>query len=170
MNNSFLKIMTIIGARPQFVKAASVSRALREYCVNAKEVIVNTGQHYDSNMSDIFFDELEIPRADYNLGIGGGSHGQNTGRMIESVEAALVTESPDWILVYEVTDSALAGPIAALKLHAPVAHIEVGLRSLNRLMSKEINGVLTDHASSLLFTPTAPQVATLQIKESMVTE
>ena len=154
MNNSFLKIMTIIGARPQFVKAASVSRALREYYVNAKEVIVNTGQHYDSNMSDIFFDELEIPRPDYNLGIGGGSHGQNTGRMIESVEAALVTESPDWVLVYGDTDSTLAGTLAAVKLHIPVAHIEAGLRSFNRRMPEEINRVLTDHASSLLFTPT----------------
>jgi UDP-GlcNAc3NAcA epimerase len=146
--------MTIIGARPQFVKAASVSRALRDYYVNAKEVIVNTGQHYDSNMSDIFFDELEIPRPDYNLGIGGGSHGQNTGRMIESVEAALVTESPDWVLVYGDTDSTLAGTLAAVKLHIPVAHIEAGLRSFNRRMPEEINRVLTDHASSLLFTPT----------------
>ena len=116
------------------------------------------------------FDELEIPLTYSNQGIGVGNYGQSTGRMSESAEAAFVTESPDWILVYGDTDSALAGPIAALKLHAPVAHIEVSLRSLNRLMSKEINGVLTDHASSLLFTPTAPQVATLQIKESMVTD
>lgn len=146
--------MTIIGARPQFVKAATVSRALREHHPHAREIIVHTGQHYDANMSEIFFAELEIPRADYNLGIGGGSHGRNTGRMIESVEAVLVKESPDWVVVYGDTDSTLAGTLAAVKLHIPVAHIEAGLRSFNRLMPEEINRVLTDHASSLLFTPT----------------
>ena len=149
-----LKIVTIIGARPQFIKAATVSRSLREHRSNICETIVHTGQHYDANMSEIFFEELEIPRASYNLGIGGGSHGQNTGRMIEAIETVLIKENPDWVLVYGDTDSTLAGTIAAVKLHIPVAHVEAGLRSFNRRMPEEMNRVLTDHASSLLFTPT----------------
>lgn len=149
-----LKIVTIVGARPQFVKAASVSRALREEHPEIQEIIVHTGQHYDANMSEIFFEELEIPRADYNLAIGGGSHGQNTGRMIEAIETVLIKENPDWVLVYGDTDSTLAGTIAAVKLHISVAHVEAGLRSFNRRMPEEMNRVLTDHASSFLFTPT----------------
>lgn len=162
-----LHIVTIVGARPQFIKAAVVSRAIHDLnttgsdvsqvdasAPNIRETIVHTGQHYDANMSDVFFDELNIPRPDHNLGIGGGSHGQNTGRMLESIEGVLQAERPDWVLVYGDTDSTLAGTLAAVKLHIPVAHVEAGLRSFNRRMPEEINRVLTDHAASLLFTPT----------------
>lgn len=149
-----MKIVTIIGARPQFVKAAIVSRAFKLHRQDVKEIIVHTGQHYDSNMSDIFFDELEIPKPDYNLGIGGGTHGQNTGRMIEAIENLLLKIHPEWVLVYGDTDSTFAGALAAAKLHIPVAHVEAGLRSHNRRMPEEVNRVLTDHVSSVLFTPT----------------
>lgn len=149
-----LKIVTIIGARPQFIKAAVVSRALRDHHPAAREVLVHTGQYYDANMSDVFFDELDIPRPAYHLGIGGGTHGQNTGRMIEAIEGVLLQKQPDWVLVYGDTDSTLAGALAAVKLHIPVAHVEAGLRSFNRRMPEEINRVLTDHAADLLFTPT----------------
>ena len=114
-----MKIVTIIGARPQFIKAATVSRAFREHRSDVRELLVHTGQHYDANMSDVFFDELDIPRPNYNLGIGGGTHGQNTGRMIEQIEGVLVKERPDWVLVYGDTDSTLAGTLAAVKLHIP---------------------------------------------------
>jgi len=147
-------IATIVGARPQFIKAAVVSRAFREHRPAVREVLVHTGQHYDANMSDIFFAELDIPRPDYHLGIGGGTHGQNTGRMIEAIEGVLLRQRPDWVLVYGDTDSTLAGALAAVKLHIPVAHVEAGLRSFNRRMPEEINRVLTDHAADLLFTPT----------------
>jgi UDP-GlcNAc3NAcA epimerase len=149
-----MKITTIIGARPQFIKAAIVSRAFREYRLEMLEVIVHTGQHYDADMSDVFFDELDIPRPNYNLGIGGGTHGQNTGRMIEAVEGVLLKEKPDWVLVYGDTDSTLAGALAAAKLNIPVAHVEAGLRSFNRNMPEELNRILVDHLSTLLFTPT----------------
>lgn len=155
-----MKVCTIIGARPQFIKAAVVSRAFSK-CADVKEIIVHTGQHYDPNMSDIFFDELKIPTPDYHLGIGGGSHGQNTGRMIESIETVLVNEQPDFVLVYGDTDSTLAGSLAAVKLHIPVAHVEAGLRSFNRKMPEEINRILTDHASDLLFVPTDQAVENL---------
>jgi UDP-GlcNAc3NAcA epimerase len=148
-------IMTVVGARPQFIKAAVVSRALRELHPDKREVIIHTGQHYDANMSDVFFDELEIPKPAYHLGIGGGTHGQNTGRMLEGIEQILLAERPDWVLVYGDTDSTLAGALAAAKLHIPVAHVEAGLRSYNRRMPEEINRVLTDHVASLLLTPTA---------------
>lgn len=147
-----MKIITIIGARPQFIKASVVSRA---FAVNGDhETILHTGQHFDANMSDVFFDELEIPRPHYHLGIGGGSHGENTGRMIEAIERVLMDERPDWVLVYGDTDSTLAGALAAVKLHIPIAHVEAGLRSFNRRMPEEINRVLTDHAATLLFAPT----------------
>ncbi len=146
------KIVTILGARPQFIKAAMVSRALLADAI--EETLVHTGQHFDANMSDVFFSELGIPDPSRHLGIGGGSHGRNTGRMIEAIERVLLEERPDWVLVYGDTDSTLAGTLAAVKLHIPVAHVEAGLRSFNRRMPEEINRVLTDHAASLLFVPT----------------
>lgn len=148
-----MKVVTIVGARPQFIKAAVVSRAFAKHRQEVQEILVHTGQHYDANMSDVFFDELDIPRPAYHLGIGGGSHGQNTGRMIEQIEVLLLSEKPDWVLVYGDTDSTLAGALAASKLHIPVAHVEAGLRSYNRRMPEEINRVLTDHLASLLLVP-----------------
>lgn len=155
-----MKIVTVVGARPQFIKAAVVSRALRDK-EGMREVLLHTGQHYDANMSDIFFTELDISIPDYHLGIGGGSHGQNTGRMIEAIEQVLIKESPDWVLVYGDTDSTLAGTLAAVKLQIPVAHVEAGLRSFNRRMPEEINRILTDHAAEILFAPTATAVNNL---------
>lgn len=149
-----MKILTVIGARPQFIKAAVVSRAFKKYLPEVHEILVHTGQHYDPNMSDIFFEELDIPYPSYNLGIGGGTHGENTGRMIEKLEALMLSEKPDWVLVYGDTDSTLAGAIASSKLQIPLAHVEAGLRSFNRRMPEEINRVLTDHISSILFAPT----------------
>ena len=157
-----LKIATILGARPQFIKAAVVSRVLREPRFNINEIVIHTGQHFDSNMSDVFFQELDIPKPAYHLGIGGGSHGQNTGRMIEKIEEVLMKEKTDWVLVYGDTDSTLAGSIAASKLHIPIAHVEAGLRSFNRRMPEEINRILTDHVSQLLFAPTHTAVENLQ--------
>lgn len=153
------RIVTVLGARPQFIKAAVVSRALAAKGLN--ETLVHTGQHYDSNMSKVFFEELEIPYPEHHLGIGGGTHGQNTGRMIEAIEKALLDVRPDWVLVYGDTDSTLAGALAAVKLHIPIAHVEAGLRSFNRRMPEEVNRVLTDHAASLLFAPTETAVAHL---------
>ncbi|WP_024335377.1 non-hydrolyzing UDP-N-acetylglucosamine 2-epimerase [Desulfotignum balticum] len=155
-----MKITTIIGARPQFIKAATVSRAIAQQAQTGQqatpveETIIHTGQHFDANMSEVFFQELDIPKPDYNLGIGGGSHGRNTGRMIEAIEDVLVREHPDWVLVYGDTDSTLAGALAAAKLHIPVAHVEAGLRSFNRIMPEEINRIVADQLSTLLFCPT----------------
>ena len=154
-----MKIVAVVGARPQFIKAAVASRAIREMGVS--EILVHTGQHYDNNMSAIFFRELEIPTPDYHLGIGGGTHGQNTGRMLEAIERVLLEEKPNWVLVYGDTDSTLAGALAAAKIHIPVAHVEAGLRSFNQRMPEEINRVLTDHVSSLLFAPTKLAVENL---------
>jgi UDP-GlcNAc3NAcA epimerase len=148
------KVVTIVGARPQFIKAATVSRAVAHHA-GVSEVIVHTGQHYDANMSDIFFNDMAIPRPHYHLGVGGGQHGAMTGRQLEKIEEVLMKEAPDWALVYGDTNSTLAGALAAVKLHIPVAHIEAGLRSFNRRMPEEINRILTDHASTLLFAPTS---------------
>ncbi len=155
-----MKILTIVGARPQFIKATVVSRAL-QLRDDTQEILLHTGQHFDANMSAVFFDELNIPQPHYNLGIGGGTHGQNTGRMIEAVESVLLKEKPDFVLVYGDTDSTLAGALTAVKLHIPVVHIEAGLRSYNRNMPEELNRVLTDHASDILFAPTNMAVKNL---------
>lgn len=149
-----MRVLTVIGARPQFIKAAAVSRALLRHRPDVREILVHTGQHYDANMSKVFFDELDIPRPEHNLGIGGGTHGQNTGRMMEKLEQLVMLERPDWVLVYGDTDSTLAGALVAAKLHVPVAHVEAGLRSYNRRMPEEINRVVTDHLSDRLFAPT----------------
>lgn len=155
-----MKVLTVIGARPQFIKASTVSRALRDV-PGVTEVMVHTGQHHDASMSRVFFDELGIPEPDTNLGIAGGSHGAMTGRMLEALEAVMVEAGPDWVVVYGDTNSTLAAALAAAKLHLPIAHVEAGLRSWNRRMPEEINRVLTDHVSSLLFAPTAEAVANL---------
>lgn len=148
-----MNLLTVVGARPQFIKAATISRqvALR---TDIRELIVHTGQHFDADMSDIFFEELSIPRPDYHLGIGGGTHGLMTGRQLEAIEAVILKEKPDWVLVYGDTNSTLAGGLAAAKLNVPVAHVEAGLRSFNRRMPEEINRILTDHLSTMLFAPT----------------
>lgn len=154
------KILTIIGARPQFIKASVVSRAISEID-GLQEVIVHTGQHFDANMSDIFFEQLGIPRPHHALEIHGGSHGAMTGRMLEAVEQVLLQELPDVVLVYGDTNSTLAGALAAAKLDIPVAHVEAGLRSFNMKMPEEINRTLTDRISRWLFTPTHTASANL---------
>lgn len=148
-----MKVVNVVGARPQFIKAATVSRALKPLG-DVQEMLIHTGQHFDENMSDIFFRELELRTPDHHLGINSSSHGVMTGRMLERLEAVLQEIRPDWVVVYGDTNSTLAGALAAAKLHIPVAHVEAGLRSFNRKMPEEINRVLTDHAANLLFTPT----------------
>lgn len=155
-----MEIVSVVGARPQFVKAAVVSRELAA-TPGARETLVHTGQHFDPGMSDVFFGELGIPEPAFHLGVGGGTHGQNTGRMLEAIERVLLERRPDWVLVYGDTDSTLAGTLAAVKLHVPVAHVEAGLRSFNRRMPEEINRVLADHAASLLLVPTETAVRNL---------
>lgn len=168
MSRNALKIATIIGARPQFIKAAQVSRAIAEYnrftsqASRLTEIIIHTGQHFDADMSDVFFKELNIPKPDYNLDINNASHGAMTGRMLEKIEEILIKGQPDRVLVYGDTNSTLAGALAGIKLHIPVAHVEAGLRSFNRRMPEEINRVFTDHASDLLFAPTIAAVENLK--------
>ncbi|WP_457642135.1 non-hydrolyzing UDP-N-acetylglucosamine 2-epimerase [Persephonella sp.] len=156
-----MKIVTVLGARPQFIKAATVSRVINKK-KEINEVIVHTGQHFDENMSDIFFEEMEIPRPSYILNINNLSHGAMTGRMIENIEKILIDEKPDLVLVYGDTNSTLAGALASSKLHIPIAHVESGLRSFNMQMPEEINRVLTDRVSKFLFCPTKKSIENLR--------
>jgi UDP-GlcNAc3NAcA epimerase len=155
-----MKVLTVIGARPQFIKAAAVSRALKS--ADIPEIIVHTGQHYDHNMSKVFFEEMDIPAPDHNLGINDVSHGAMTGRMLEKIEAILLEQRPGYVLVYGDTNSTLAGALAAVKLHIPVAHVEAGLRSFDMDMPEEVNRILTDRVSSILFCPTEAAIRNLE--------
>ncbi|MCG2460959.1 UDP-N-acetylglucosamine 2-epimerase (non-hydrolyzing) [Flavobacteriaceae bacterium F89] len=162
-----MKIITIVGARPQFVKAAVVSRAIEKYNEEStgesiQELIVHTGQHFDENMSSIFFDQMGIPKPHYNLEINSLTHGAMTGKMLEKIEAVLLKEKPDWVLVYGDTNSTIAGALAAKKLHIKVAHVEAGLRSFNMEMPEEINRILTDRISDILFCPTQTAIDNLE--------
>lgn len=165
-----IKIVTIVGARPQFIKAAAISRAIStHYADQVKEVIVHTGQHYDQNMSQVFFDEMKIPQPDYNLQVGSAGHGPQTAKMIVGIEEILIKEQPDCMIVYGDTNSTLAGAIAASKLYLPVAHIESGLRSFNKRMPEEINRILCDHVSTFLFCPSQAGYDNL-VKEGFKTD
>ena len=155
-----MKVVTVVGARPQFIKAAAVSRAFLEEG-GIDEVIVHTGQHFDANMSDVFFDELKIPEPHYNLDINRLGHGAMTGRMLEGIEQIIINEKPDWVLVYGDTNSTIAGALAAKKLHVKVAHVEAGLRSFNIRMPEEVNRILTDRISDVVFCPTDEAVSNL---------
>lgn len=160
-----MKIMTVVGARPEFIQTAPVTRAIRQ---RHTEVLVHTGQHYDDNMSAVFFSDLGIPQPDMNLGSGSGSHAEQTGQMLMKLEAAMLDTRPDWVLVFGDTNSTIAAALAAAKIHIPVAHIEAGLRSYDRKMPEEVNRVLTDHISTLLFAPT--QAAVENLTQEGITE
>jgi UDP-GlcNAc3NAcA epimerase len=158
-----IKLLTVVGARPQIIKAAALSRTIRtKYSNRIKEFILHTGQHYDENMSQVFFDELEIPRPDFNLNAGSASHGAQTAAMIVGIEEKLLQIKPDYLVAYGDTNSTLAGAIAASKLHIPIIHIEAGLRSFNKKMPEEINRIMCDHVSTILFSPTQTGVKNLQ--------
>ena len=159
MKKYMKRIATVIGARPQFIKAAAVSRVLRK---SFEEILIHTGQHYDKNMSDIFFSELNIPLPDFNLGVGSGSHAKQTADMMVGIEEILIKEKPDAVLLYGDTNSTLAGAVAAVKLHIPIIHIEAGLRSFNMLMPEEVNRILTDRVSRFLFCPTDTAITNLK--------
>ncbi len=157
------KIVTIIGARPQIIKSSAISRAIQsDFKEELNEVIVHTGQHYDENMSKVFFEEMNIPTPNYNLQVGSGSHGSQTAKMIEGLEAIFLSEKPDGVVVYGDTNSTIAGALAAAKIHIPVIHIEAGLRSFNKSMPEELNRISCDHMSTLLFTPTKTGIENLQ--------
>lgn len=156
-----MRIVTVLGARPQFIKAGSVGREIAKH-KSIQEIIIHTGQHYDSNMSDVFFEQMKIQKPNYFLGIGGKSHGAMMGQMIEKIEEVVIKEKPDWIIVYGDTNSTLAGAIVASKLHIKLAHIEAGLRSFNMKMPEEVNRILTDRVSNLLFCPTNIAVQNLK--------
>jgi UDP-GlcNAc3NAcA epimerase len=158
-----IKLVTIIGARPQIIKAAALSRAIKNHFSDKiTEIIVHTGQHYDANMSQVFIEELGIPEPDYNLNVGSTSHAKQTSEMIIGIEEILVTVNPDYLILYGDTNSTLAGAVAASKLHIPIIHIEAGLRSFNKSMPEEINRIMCDHASTLLFSPTLTGIANLK--------
>jgi UDP-N-acetylglucosamine 2-epimerase len=159
LEETFVKIMNIVGARPEFIQTAPVTRAIRQ---RHTEILVHTGQHYDDNMSAVFFSDLGIPPPELNLGVGGGSHAEMTGQMLIKLEQAMLEHQPDWVLVFGDTNSTVAAALAAAKIHIPVAHIEAGLRSYDRQMPEEINRVMTDHLSTLLFPPTQVAVDNLR--------